>query len=346
MLFLDTNAFYYASGISENFTYDYQKLRGVVDQNEVVLSTTSLFEFIIKYANDRKMLEIGGRYLEDKNFKIAGNLLNPIPDNLIRDLHNIDSKNFKQLYEEVLRNKIEVESKYTHVLMCMCFFAGLYFTAMKDGKEPSGYCYATFEAVFKMFTQHTLEAFQEAYSNGYKTDDCENYIKGCFNNLLAFVLEKGIPFVEAAKLVTDDKSFFDFDSWLDPEEYSRRTLSLATKLTTERSTDFLQKNAVTYWKNNDDNQLSVFIERLTSPFNKKVPWQAMQDYFHDALLGIMTTRAVFRKNDLLDTIILCNLQESHTIITYDGGMIKRMEKRKDEYLKYKESLDLIHYLKS
>lgn len=142
------------------------------------------------------------------------------------------------------------------------------------------------------------------------------------------------------------KTIIALPGWLDPEEYSRRTLSLATKLATERSTDFLQKNAVTYWKKNDDNQLSVFIERLTSPFNKKVPWQAMQDYFHDALLGIMTTRAVFRKNDLLDTIILCNLQESHTIITYDGGMIKRMEKRKDEYLKYKESLDLIYYLKS
>lgn len=346
MLFLDTNAFYYASGISTNFSYDYQKLKKVIEQNEVALSTTSLFEFIVKYAQDKEMLEIGGRFLEEKNIKIAGNQLNPIPQNLIRDLHHINSLNFEQLYDEILRNKIEVESKYTNVLMCMCFFSGLYFTALKDGKKPSDYCHAAFEAAFRMFTKDTLEVFQEAYQDGYKTDDCENYIRDCFNNLLAFVLEKGIPMIEAAMKVTSEEEFFDFERWFDTEEYNKRTLSLAMKLSTRKSTDFLHKNAVTYWKKNNDDQLVTFIENLTRPFNKNVPWQAMQDYFHDALLGIMNTSAVFHKNDLLDAIILCNLQDSHTIVTYDGGMIKRMEKRKEEYAKYRESLRIIRFLKT
>ena len=49
MYVLDTNAFYYAAGISE-CTYDVEKLQKLVDENEVFISSTSLFEFLINFA--------------------------------------------------------------------------------------------------------------------------------------------------------------------------------------------------------------------------------------------------------------------------------------------------------
>ena len=69
------------------------------------------------------------------------------------------------------------------------------------------------------------------------------------------------------------------------------------------------------------------------------------DYFYDTLVEIMTKGAALWKNDLLDAIILCNVQDLHIMITYDNGVIKRMEKRKAEYPKYLESVNAIYDLK-
>ena len=69
MYVLDTNAFYYAAGISE-CTYDVKKLRKLIKGNEVFLSTTSLFEFLIKYQGDIETVRLGGKYLWENHIRI------------------------------------------------------------------------------------------------------------------------------------------------------------------------------------------------------------------------------------------------------------------------------------
>ena len=51
MYILDTNAFYYAAGISM-CTYDIKKLQKFISENEIFISSTSLFEFFTKYRHD------------------------------------------------------------------------------------------------------------------------------------------------------------------------------------------------------------------------------------------------------------------------------------------------------
>ena len=61
MYVLDTNAFYYAAGISE-CTYDINKLQKLIDTNNVFISSTTLFEFLIKYRDDiEKLVKIALR---------------------------------------------------------------------------------------------------------------------------------------------------------------------------------------------------------------------------------------------------------------------------------------------
>lgn len=61
MYVLDTNAFYYAAGISE-CTYDVKKLEKLIDDNEVFISSTTLFEFLIKFRNDIDTIHHGGEF--------------------------------------------------------------------------------------------------------------------------------------------------------------------------------------------------------------------------------------------------------------------------------------------
>lgn len=344
MYVIDTNAFYYASGISE-CTYDITKLRKLIEDNEVFISSTSLFEFLIKYRNDLTTIHKGGRYLRENNISIAGNVVNPIPEPFSNDIMNISEAELIRLCGEVLENKIDIESRFISLLFDMCLFSGLYFSALSSGEEPSDFCYEVLGKVCKLFASINCDVFVDIFTEGYKTDDCENYVKNCFYNLLAFELEKGIPFIERSKSLKIDDDILDLDEWLSAEEYTKDTEALNNKMRVKTSAAYLQRLAVTYWKNNNDHELKIYISKIKSIFDKKVPHLALQDYFYDTLVEIMTHGAALWKNDFLDAIILCNVQDLHVLITYDNGVIKRMQRRKQEYPKYLESLNIINKLK-
>lgn len=344
MYVLDTNAFYYASGISE-CTYDVEKLKKLIDDNEIFISSTTLFEFLTKYRNDITTVRKGGRFLWEKRIKIAGNVINPLPNNFNGDIMNITEVGLKDLCTDILVNKIDVESRLISILFDMSLFSGFYFSALSSGVEPSNYCYEVLEKVCRMFGSINLDVFVDIFTEGYKTDDCENYVRNCFYNLLAFELEKGIPFIERAKAIADDEDIPDMNEWISAEVYSKDTEKLNNKMNVKTSTAFLQRLAVTYWKNNNDPELKHYISKLKAIFDKKVKHIALQDYVYDTLVDIMIHGAALWKNDLLDAIILCNVQDIHILLTYDNGVIKRMEKRKTEYPKYQESINVINYLR-
>jgi len=264
----------------------------------------------------------------------------------VDDLENITETQLISMSEEILANKIDVESRFITLLFDMCLFSGYHFSAMSAGKEPSTFCNYIMASVCKMFGQINHNVFINIFTEGYKTDDCENYVRNCFYNLLAFELEKGIPFIERAKVVTADEEIPDIDEWLPSEEYSNDTVRLNYQMKKKTSTAYLQRLAVTYWKANNDPELKKHIQKIKGIFGKKIKFTALQDYYYDTLTNIMTRGGALWKNDLLDAIILCNIQDQHILITYDNGVIDRMDRRKDEYPQYQKSIAIITALKA
>jgi len=163
MYVIDTNAFYYAAEISE-FTYSKEKLQEFIRTHETIISTTSLFEFLIKHKDKIDIVQKGGKYLYQNNIKIASNVINPLPEHFIDDLANISQESLDVLCAEILKNKINVESMFTSVLFDMCLFSGYYFTALSDGTEPCEYCFGVLEATYRMFATIVLDAFKELYT--------------------------------------------------------------------------------------------------------------------------------------------------------------------------------------
>lgn len=304
-----------------------------------------MFEFITKCRNDIHVIHKGGKYLREHGIKIADNVINPIPGRFVNDLENITEAQLLLLSEEILANKIDVESRFITILFDMCLFSGYHFSAMSSGKEPSAFCNYIMASICRMFGQINHDLFINIFTEGYKTDDCENYVRNCFYNLLAFELEKGIPFIERSKSVTEDEEFPDIDEWLPLEGYSDDTIKLNNRMKKKTSTAYLQRLAVTYWKANNDPELKKHIQKLGEVFGEKIRFNALQDYYFDTLTNIMTKGGALWKNDLLDAIILCNIQDQHVLITYDNDVIDRMERRKNEYPKYKTSVEVIGALK-
>lgn len=160
MYVIDTNAFYYVAGISD-FTYNKEKLQEFIRTHEIVISTTSLFEFLIKHRDNIDVVRKGGKYLWQNNIKLVSNVINPLPEHFVDDLVHISQDKLDILCAEILENKIDVESRFTSILFDMCLFSGCYFTAFYDGTEPSEYCCRALESVYRMFTPVVLDIFKK-----------------------------------------------------------------------------------------------------------------------------------------------------------------------------------------
>ena len=52
----------------------------------------------------------------------------------------------------------------------------------------------------------------------------------------------------------------------------------------------------------------------------------------------------FWKNDILDAVILCHVDEENRLVTFDEGVKQHMKKHQEKRVSYNESLKLIESL--
>ncbi len=344
MYVLDTNVLYYVLGLS-TCEADMEKLEKFIANNEVFISTTSLYEFIIKNRNNSCAIQKCGKFIADNNIIIASNKMNPIPDGFSLEIEKISNTKLKELCEKILENKIDIESRFISLVFNLCLFSGYYFSANLLGEEPTAFCGYVLKAIYKMFGVINTKVLNQIFEEGYETDDCENYVKECFYNLLDFELRYGIPYIEKANNISDNTESLDIEDWFDSEDFVAPNEDIVKKKRRVTSTKYLQKLGVKYKKNNNDPYLQKHIGKLSSIINTKIPFSALQDYFYDTLDLIISNGAALRKNDFLDALIMCNIQDEHVLVSFDKGVINRMEKRKNQYPRYQESLKVYYMLK-
>lgn len=341
MYVLDTNVLYYVLGLSP-CEADIDKLKVFIASKDVFVSTTSLYEFIIKNRNNSCAIQNCGKFIADNNIKIASNIMNPIPDGVSLEIEKITDAQLIELCKKILEIKIDIESRFISLVFDVCLFSGYYFSANLSGEEPTAFCGYVLKTIYKMFGEINTEVLNQVFKEGYETDDCENYVRECFYNLLDFELRYGIPYIEKANNISDNTELLDIEDWLDSEDFVAPTENNVKKMRRATSTKYLQKLGVKYKKNNNDPYLQKHIGKISSIINTKIQFSALQEYFYDTLDLIISNGAAMWKNDFLDALIMCNIQDEHVLISFDKGVINRLEKRKNQYPKYQESLELYH----
>lgn len=125
MLFLDTNAFYYAASISTPESIDAAKLRREVESAEAVISSVTLFEFVSHFGHNLEVIHKGGEYLAQRKFKVAYNKYFPEPPNCSHYATNIASINKGELdllFQGITNIKIDTESRFASIVLFLCFF--------------------------------------------------------------------------------------------------------------------------------------------------------------------------------------------------------------------------------
>lgn len=337
MLYIDTNALYYAAGVSQHNGIDIEKLKYTVQSECIAISSTSIYEFIMKYKSDLSTIHKLGQYINDNEIKPVFSDFFPQVDSYAFDLSSISEKDFKKLVHEVKNLKVNIESKYTNSVFCMCLFSGIYFSLSK-GDTISSFAIEIVRIAMKFAAEVGQTAFRQYYIDGYTTDDCEKYIKISFSNLLGFLLQNIIPFVQEADKLEgeiDVNDFLDKNNWIELSEKIGKQLNRVPI-----STSYLQKIAIKYWKAENDDHLTQFFKKFSGTIDKYQE-AALKEYISEIMKKCCIEGGSFKKNDILDAIILCHIKEDHQLITFDTGIQKHMKKYKDEKEEYNDSLNII-----
>lgn len=342
MLFLDTNAFYYAAGISTT-SINLPGLLKLISENETCISVVSLHEFLVKFRNDVGIIKTGLQFLADHHIKTAYNKFFPKPQNLEYINVDMSESELSTFVQSILQEKIDVESRFASIIFTSCFFSGAAFSAAKN--IDSGMTNLATEVVWRAVTvvsTGNVDAFKQIFTDGYATDDCENYVRRAFQDLLGIYFQALIPICEAAKDTKDDitvDEFMGLHNWDDlSEQLSRRMARSDTTL------GYLARIARAYWRESSDAHLVKYLRNFAKPICKAIPDAALQEYIVDIVERCCLQGGAFWKNDILDAFILCNLLEENKIVTFDKGAINHMEKHRADRKMYDESLKLIDTL--
>lgn len=347
MIYLDTNAFYYASNIERVTSIDIDKLQNIVSKNSTAISSVTLFEFLTKYHHNLDKIHQGGKFICTNNIQISFNKYFEIPNgklSLIQNISHITMSELKDLYNDILKIKIDTESRLTSIVAHLCFFSGVYFSTFSKVEKPSELAVELFMRINEEASKIALYKFMQEYEIGYNTTSCEKHIREQFYWLLEFLFEYFIPLIDRALLENDNTLINEFlrkdINWADLISQQLKKINKCPS-----STAYLTKIARQYWNESSDDNLYEYMKKIVSPVNKMVPEKALQDYIYDIVYNCCTTNGAFYKNNILDAIIVCNLQNENKLITYDNGMIKHMERHKDSNKLYRDSLALINDLR-
>ena len=343
MLYLDTNAFYYAANLS-NGPCCVNKLQKVISEQEVSISSVSFFEFVLRFRNDIEAIHKGGVFLIENNVKIGFSKYYPKPQYMPLDWDIISEQELKLFIEGILENKIDIEGRFSSIFFSVCLVIIADFMVRSENEEGDGVFYINvFKAITNTMSQIDIKVFKAMLSEGYRTDDCENFVRKAFDDYMEFWLQFILPMLEAANEVD---TYEEYEMLENESDWDTISECISKKINREITTmKFVQKKAKNYWKKTGDDHLKNFLSNLESAFGNLLKEEALQEYFIDIMGAFLLEGASFWKNDILDAMIMSHLSIEDTLITFDNGAIKHMRKYAPIRETYKRSLELIDELK-
>lgn len=338
MVFLDTNAFYYAAELS-NGNVDVEKLKNYISKNEVAISSVTWYEFLVKYKAEVDVIHKGSIFLADNHIKIAYNKYFPWREELRCDFASISEKDLGEVVKTILSDKVDVESRFAAIMYNLMFFSGLYFYYMPEGDKASDIKRYIFETCFKLFALNSLEVFQNIFKEGYNTDNCEKYVKNAIKNLLEFSFSIVLPLLDATEKITSED---EFKALVEKFNFMELADKRSRKIKKCDSSIVYMSKMATKYNTCCSGNLNDYLDNLSQPIVNKIPERAMQEYIKEIASRSCQNGSPFLKNDILDAIILCNIESKYQLITFDNGVKAHMKKYGADRPTYKSSLQLIN----
>ena len=252
--------------------------------------------------------------------------------------------------ETSTKEKCDFESAYAFSMFFVVFTSALWFS-LPDDTESHDIIEKLLIVWRDTKGNECREILRQAFEYGYKANDCEKIIKNVFENMLFEDLHYYKPLATEIKKNFERKNIIEI---LDSTDLKKASVRLSKDISKLQSTsDFIRKLTVNYKKREGTIQYESFMKNMKQVFENTfkrsigVIHDSMYKYFIDISEQILERGGLYNKNNILDGLILQHLyrNDCDKILTFDGGMLKHLDKYKSEVKKYQNSLDIYNECK-
>lgn len=351
MLILDTNILYYIYGLSNPPPYiNISSLKKILNEYDgrVAISSISLWEILLHYYNQAKTIRRLCTFMRCNHIRIYNDGYIPIPNGEIYDFTKIRQKELNYFISKIMPRKIFVESRFACVVYVLTFFAITYFDVFAPSVSANDNLINFLSYVFSFNRDFSVEYFEKIYTEGYKTDDCKNYVRKAFQQILLLTVSNTIPLCKKLADITETDDLearlrdVSFEEW---DKESKRIENLIQKRASP--TEYIAKQALRFGKTINDKQLTVFLDEMWKVIaGLQINYDSLKEYIYFIVKKIMLHGSPFCKNDINDALILGSIKEKGLILTADRGMIEHMNTYKENHPDYAKSLSLIDQIRS
>lgn len=354
MLFLETNAFYFACKLSEpHASVDFCKLLQQIDSSDnVAISSITFGEFLTRYRRKAREVRRVCSFMRQHHITIVNHPRLPLDPNIIYRYTTIRQDAFEREYEPLLNKKIDIESPYCALVFILLLFCEIIFECDIDPNNPSTPTYEFLSNLFiKCLAPAFVPVFNTVYRDAYETKNHQKNIKHAFYNVLNEFISLLLPICKEVADVDNETEEGDRINLVEiiknytQEEWTAKTYSYRRKIAgSQTPTRFVWKCGVQYGKKINDKQLHSLFDGLENTIFKTINNSTLKEYLFSIVQNCISSGSAFEKNDIIDALILSTITPSDSIITFDNGMISHMKNYSETRPEYRKSVELSNSL--
>lgn len=325
---LDTNVFYVYMGISQDTHFKQDRFVKLVSDtnNLVVISTVTIYEFFLKYQNNIHKIHEGISFVA-KNIDQIYKLDNIFPlEEEIQSMLKMSDDQIRDMVGIYRERKIEIESRFSVLFLGFLLFQytlSYLLEKQTDGDETlrildlaKKYLPLTLKKVFENYTKALSDAYLIDKQKKVATD---NFNSMLINELLSWILFLEFISTNPRSDLSDEELFCEFSRLIDSNSHTKNFY---------RHEDNINEWIAKYDQVNKQIASNALLSDWRLAFEHRKMSKTMIDYMEWKLsnlgqqkLGQRTPK--FRKNDVLDMLILPVLDDEDTIlITFDTDLRK------------------------
>lgn len=349
MLILDSNILYYIHGLSNPPTnINVSNLKAIIQEynSSVAISSISLWEILLHYRNQAKSIRRLSTFMRCNHIRIYNDKYIAVPSKEKYDFTQIKQQELKQFISNIMPRKIYVESHFACVVYLLTLFSITYFDAFPQAISINMNTANLISSVFSFYRDLSVSFFEEIYAQGYKADNCENYVRGAFHHILQLTIPPTISLLKKLADITPEEDLRTRLNDVSFEEWHKETLRIANSVKKKNTpTVYISKHALYYGKSINDKRLTDFLDKMwTSIGDMNIEYVSIKEYIFSIIKNIILHGSSFWKNDINDALILGSIKDSDLILTLDNGMIDHMRTHTQSHSGYDQSLRLINQI--
>ena len=308
---IDTQILYHISGISINYKIDDVALNKVMQENEIYLTSTSIMEAVVKFRNDLDMIKKALKPQLDPAGVLQSKVIlrdNIVPVMKLRKIYYAGKlKYVKDEIYDIFLDKIKLEAENARFFLYLLIISFM-FLLEEDAEEND-------DAIIrlKIYRDQLLDKAQPIYDQfyntllqGYMNDDVEAVIKEEFGKQFQFYSELFIA-MQVCGLNQRELEVLEEEQIHKLIEEKMESNKLYKRI--ERGLRSQQENPMEVFNYREYQQkLDYLMETyLNLYFSMKVKNKVYRDFISYKIGKFLFDNAKFKKNDILDMIIMGTL---------------------------------------